>query len=166
MGEAILNIEKALTSGIPWSLIFLVSAALGVSDYLVADGMGIVPTIVSVLTPIMAGKSAITVAIIFLLLGLVMTNFINDVVTITVLYPIAAQFILNAGGDVTLFVCLFVSATIQGCFMPSGSVAGAMMHGNAGWLQGKDVFKYVAIMEIVLCVVLIIVMRIGLMVGV
>lgn len=153
-GKPLLNIEDALNKGIPWPMLMLVSSALAMSDYLVAEGTGIVPTIVSFLSPLVAGRSSVTIIVIFVAVALLMTNVINDVATAAVLYPIAAYFITNAGGSVSLFACLFTAAVIQGCFMPSGSIAGAMMHGNKEWLRPKDIFKYVGILEIVLCCVM------------
>ena len=109
----------------------------------------------------MEGKSALAITLLFVAIGLIMTNFINDVVTCMVLYPIGAQFILDAGGSIMLFAILFAQVTIQGCLMPSGSIVGAMFHGNAGWMKPKDIFFYVAIMEIVLLVVLLLAALLG-----
>lgn len=49
--------------------------------------------------------------------------------------------------------------------MPSGSVIGAMMHGNTEWMNSKEVFRNVGILEILLCVVLALVTWIGSMLG-
>ena len=164
-GDSLVDIEEGLKEGTQWSLILMVGCALTLSNFLTADGMGIVPSIVSLIAPIVAGRSAVTITVMFVVLALVMTNIINDAVTATVLYPIAAQFILDAGGSLSLFICLFVPAVIQGCFMPSGSVIGALMHGNSSWLRAKDVFKYVALMELALCLVLALVTFVGKLLG-
>ena len=164
-GKPILNIPDALAN-VPWPLVLLVSTALAISNYLTADEMGIVATIVSVFEPIMVGKSALTITLLFVAIGLIMTNFINDIVTCIVLYPIAAQFILNAGGSEMLFAILFAQVTIQGCLMPSGSIVGAMFHGNVEWLRSKDIFIWVIVMEFVLLVVLLLVALFGQLIGV
>lgn len=152
-GKPVLDIADGIKH-IPWPLVLLVSSALAISGFITADGMGIVPTIVSWLDPLMAGKSALTITLLFVAIGLIMTNFINDVVTCVVLYPIGAQFIIDAGGSIMLFAILFAQVTIQGCLMPSGSIVGAMFHGNVNWMKSKDIFFYVTIMEVVLMVVL------------
>ena len=164
-GKPILDIPASI-SAIPWPLVLLVSSALAISNFITADGMGIVPTIVSVLDPVMEGKSPFVITLLFVAIGLIMTNFINDVVTCVVLYPIGAQFILDAGGSEMLFAILFAQVTIQGCLMPSGSIVGAMFHGNVEWMRSKDIFYYVTIMEVVLLIVLIIVAAIGGIIGV
>ncbi len=149
-GEGILDIGEGLSKGVPWGLVLLVSSALAISDAMVAQSTGIVPTIVNTLAPLLEGKPPTVLIIIFCIMGLVTTNFINDIVTITILLPIGCRFVVEAGGDPILMTALFVPACIQGCFMPSGSVLGAMMHGNRTWLKSKDVYKYVFLMEMVL----------------
>lgn len=160
-GEPLLDIEEALKTSVPWPLVFLISAALAISNFLVLDDAGIVKTIINVLEPVVGGHSAFVVLAIVLAVTLIMTNLINDIVTATVLLPIGAQFYLAAGGELELFVILFVPAMIQGCFMPSGSIVGALMHGNQTYLKSKDVFRLVAIMELCIVLVLIVVARVG-----
>lgn len=146
-GKPILDIPRGISS-VPWPLFLLVGAALCISNYLTQDNMGILSTISNFLGPIVDGKSPLAVTLIFMAIGLIMTNFVNDVATIMVLYPIAAQFIIEGGGSITLLTLLFTQAVVQGCFMPSGSMAGALMHGNSEWLKPKDVFKTVGLMQI------------------
>lgn len=164
-GQPVLDIAEALKE-IPWPLFLLVASALGISGYITADGMGVVETVVGWLTPMLEGKSALFVTLFFVAAGLIMTNFLNDVVTCVVLYPIAASFIIAAGGSEMLLAILFAQVTIQGCLMPSGSIVGAMFHGNIEWMRSKDIVFYVSIMEIVLMVVLLGVALIGQMIGV
>lgn len=159
-GKPILDIVEGIKN-VPWSLMLLVGAALGTSACLTADNTGILPTIVDVLEPMLANKGPTTLMLIFLAIGLIMTNFINDAVTSIIIYPIAAQFITNAGGSVMLFTLLFAQATIQGNLMPSGSVAGAMLHGNVEWMKSKEVFFHISIMEIIVLAVLLGVSFIG-----
>ena len=163
-GKPVLDIADGIKY-IPWPLVLLVSSALAISGFITGEGMGIVPTIVSALNPLMEGKSALAITLLFVAIGLIMTNFINDVVTCMVLYPIGAQFILDAGGSVLLFTLLFAQVTVQGCLMPSGSIAGAMFHGNTAWMKSKDVFLWITLMEAVLFVVIIAIVLLGNLLG-
>ncbi|MDR0434597.1 MAG: hypothetical protein LBH21_05975 [Gracilibacteraceae bacterium] len=151
-GESIVDIGEALSKGIPWGLVLLVSAAMTVGGAITAEATGIMPTIVAGLSPILAGKSAAMVVIIFCIVGLVVTNAVNDLVTITVLLPIAYNFVVEAGGNPIFLTAMMAPACVQGCFLPSGSVLGALMHGNGEWLKSKDVYKYVFLLEAVLAV--------------
>ena len=163
-GKPVLDIAESISHA-PWPLILLLGAALCISNYLTLEEMGIIPTISSFLGPIVEGKSPFAITMIFMALGLIMTNFINDVATIMVLFPIAAQFILELDGSIMLLTLLFAQAAVQGCLMPSGSMIGAMMHGNSYWLKGKNIIIVVGIMEIAVLVDLLIVTLVGYFIG-
>jgi len=165
-GKPVLNATKALADGVSWELMILMGSAVCVSGYLTADGMGILPTVVALLDPIVAGKSATTIIIIFAVISLIMTNVINDVVTASIMIPLAMSFVMSAGGSTQLLMIVTVAATMQGCLMASGAVVGAMMHGNTQWLRAKDVFKWVAIMEVIVCAILIAVVCVGSLLGI
>lgn len=164
-GKPVLNIAEGLAN-LPWPLFLLCSAALCISNYMTADEMGIVPTIVSFLNPMIEGKNAFVVTIIFVALGLIMTNLINDFATLMILFPIAAEFVLDAGGSIMVLAIMISQATVQGCLMPSGSMVGAMLHGNNQWLKPKEILITVGIMECVVLVALMIVTVIGRFIGI
>lgn len=155
-GKPVLDIVAGLKN-LPWPLVMLSSTALCLSDYLVSDEMGIKASLITLMNPVIQGKSIFAVIMIFTAIGLIMTNFINDVASITILMPIAAGFIIDMGGSIMPLVFLFGQVAIQGCLMPSGSMAGAMMHGNAEWLKSKHIFLYVGIMEILVLIDLLLV---------
>lgn len=164
-GKPVLDIAEGLAKA-PWPLFLLCSSALCISDYMTADEMGVVPTIVSLLNPMIEGKSSFVVIMIFVALGLIMTNFINDFATLMILFPIAAEFVLDSGGSIMVLAIMISQATVQGCLMPSGSMVGAMLHGNSTWLKPKEIIITVGIIECVVLVALMIVTVIGRMIGV
>ena len=63
-------------------------------------------------------------------------------------------FYVAAGGSAELLAVLMIGAMIQGCFMPSGSVLGALLHGNSVWLSAKENYYYVGVFEIIILVIL------------
>ena len=164
-GKPVLDIAEGLAN-LPWPLFLLCSAALCISNYLTADEMGVVPTIISVLNPMIEGKSAFVVTMIFVALGLVMTNLINDFATLMILFPIAASFVLDAGGSIMVLAIMISQATVQGCLMPSGSMVGAMLHGNSQWLKPKEILITVGIMEFVILIALMIATALGRLIGI
>lgn len=164
-GEPVLDIVQGLAH-VPWPLFLLVAAALCMSDYLIADEMGVKATFIDLFNPLVEGKSAFAITMIFVALGLIMTNFINDMATVSILAPIALGFIVEQNDSIALFTLLFAQAVVQGCLMPSGSIVGAMLHGNIGWLKSKDIILYVGLMELIVLADLLLVTFIGGKVGI
>jgi len=153
-GKPLLDIQDGLKNGVQWPLFILASTALTASAYLVDPSTGILTTLTSFVTPILGGKSALFVLVVSVGGLVIMTNFINDIVSLTIMYPLCLPFFVEAGGSATLLAVLMIPAMMQGCFMPSGSMIGALLHGNSEWLSAKENYMYIGIMEIVVLFVI------------
>ena len=77
-----------------------------------------------------------------------MTNAVNNVVCVNIFIPIGAALLLGIGGGaehVSLLCSLLAVVLYLGLMVPSGSVVGALMHGNNDWLQAKNIYLYAGI---------------------
>lgn len=147
-GKPLLDIGEALNH-MQWELIILMGSALALCNLLTLEEAGIMQTIIAWFTPLLGQVGEVGFIVIFGLIVLIMTNCINDFVTLTVMLPIGCSFFVPMGGNSAILLAVGVAAAMQGCFMPSGSVQGAMMHGNRGWIKSQDVYKYVFLLELV-----------------
>jgi len=153
-GEPLLDLNEGMRNGVAWPLFFLVGSALLMSSYITSAEMGILATITGLVEPILGGHSSSYVLVVSVVCCIIMTNTINDVITITVLFPICAPFFVAAGGNIELLGYLFTAASVHGVLMPSGSPMGALIHGNTDWLTSSEAFKYVGIQELIVIVVM------------
>lgn len=87
------------------------------------------------------------------LIGCIITNCINNIVTLTLLVPISLSFLTANGGNPLLMCALFAIILLQGVVMPAGSVLGALLHGNDEWLTPTLIYKYATLFELVLAIV-------------
>ena len=156
-GERFLDINDGMKNGVPWGLYFLLATALTMGSAIVSADTGIAVLLNQMMAPLLAGKSAFFVMAILVALGCVITNCINNVVTISILLPIAYSYVTGAGGDPLVIVVLFMFVLLQGVVMPAGSVCGALLHGNTDWLKAGMIYKYASLGEIIVIVVLIVV---------
>ena len=153
-GQNLLDIGQGIMFGMPWGLYFLLGTALAISSLLTSPATGISTLLTDVLAPMVAGRSATMFMILMVLIGIVLTNCINNIVCITLMVPISLTFLAINGGNPAVMVALFCMVLYQGIVMPAGSVIGAMLHGNTEWLSSGLIYKYSSLMEIVLALVI------------
>lgn len=160
-GEKALSIGNAIRSGISYETLFLVGTALTISPFVSSADAGIVPMVNTLLDPVFSGKEAIVCMTLFIIVGVVLTNCINNVVCMTLLIPISYLYISAANGNPMLMLYVLLIALMQGVATPMGSAMGALLHGNTEWMSTKNVYKYATIMEAVLIVALCVAATIG-----
>ncbi|MDR1321918.1 MAG: hypothetical protein LBK56_10905 [Gracilibacteraceae bacterium] len=141
-GAPLMRLEKAMAEGIPWGLYFLLATAVILSNMVVAEGTGLSEALSLTLNPLLNGKSLMLIAMIAVAFGVAVTNAINNMVCINIFVPICTLLIVSQGGDPAVLLSLLTCVLFVGIVMPSGSVVGALCHGNSEWLKKKDVYKY------------------------
>ena len=148
--EQFLDINDGMMHGVMWKLVFLLATALALSSAICSAETGISVMLSNLVAPLLAGKSAFAVIAIIVGASTIITNCINNIVTLTLLTPIMYTYVTAAGGDPLVAVTLMAFTCLQGVVMPAGSACGAMMHGNTEWLKPGMIYKYATIGEIVL----------------
>ena len=135
----------------------MLSAALTVSGGITAEGTGVTDMLRLVFGPALADKSAMLFLVILVVIGVTMTNIMNNIVTYTLLIPLSMTFAGAYGVPAEILVGIFAISLLQGVVLPSGSVMGAMLHGSTEWVTPGLLYKYTIIAEVVFAAVLIIV---------
>ena len=156
-GETIGDIVDGMRKSIPWDMYFLLAAALSISTAVTAEGTGVGPFLKVVCAPLLAGKNAFIFLTILVLVGAVVTNCLNNIVTLTLLIPTSLAFASAYGVSGQFLVAVFAIILYQGVVLPSGSVMGAMLHGNKEWLTPGQIYKYASLGELLLALAMIIV---------
>lgn len=146
-GGKMFDFGLCLKSGIPYGMVVLVAAALQVSSKLTDASTGIPDMLSNTLMPITMLSSPILSMILIMVIGLALTNVINNIVSITIMVPIGLTLLQNIDYSPMVMVSLFSLELIQGLITPSSSMAGAMLHGNDEWISSKNVYKYGLILE-------------------
>jgi len=151
-GEPLLDLVDAMKKGVPWGIYFMLGTALLVAGAIVNGDCGISASIGAALAHLQLGNNPYILMASFLILGLVVTNCINNVVTMQLLIPIMTPLFLSLG--INPVICIGLAAVLldHGNVMPSGSPLGAYMHGNSEWNSGKQVYGYATLGSICLAI--------------
>ena len=151
--ERFLDINKGMMYGVTWNLYYLLATALYISSAVASKETGIAALLNQMMAPIMSGHGIFMTCAIMIALALIITNCINNVVTVTILTPIALGYMTAAGGNPVMLVALICFCCLQGVVMPAGSVCGALLHGNTKWLKPGMIYKYAIPGEIVVIII-------------
>ena len=156
-GYHLMDFAEGMVKGVPWGLYFLLLAALTIAGLITSPATGISTLLIDMVNPLLAGKSAAVFMAIMVIAACVITNCINNVVTVSLLMPISLGFLAVNGGSPLMMASLLIIMCLQGVVMPAGSVLGALLHGNTEWLSAGGIYKYSIMAEIVLAAVICIV---------
>ena len=130
---------------LPWPLMFLLIAALYIAGLIASAQTGISATILAMLNSSVGRLGVIGIMAVFVGVGCLVTNAINNVVCVNIFVPIGAGMVASIGGDANVLASLLCPILYLGLALPSGSVVGGLMHGNVEWLQTKSIYKYATI---------------------
>lgn len=142
-----------MKTALPWSTYFMLAAALAISNGITGEGTGVVDLLRNVFGPVLDGKSMFVFLAILIIIGCVLTNVMNNIVTYTLLIPLSLPFAEACGAPEQLIVGILAIILCQGVVLPSGSVMGALLHANKEWLTTGMIYKYAIIFELVLALV-------------
>lgn len=140
--KPILDLNAAMSYGVPWNLYFLVATAVAISSVIVSEGTGISELLISILKPILSGTSPFVFCFLIMIIGIVLTNIVNNIVCGTILIPIVITFSSMLNTSPITIIALLVMVLMVGIVLPSGSVLGALLHGNDKWLKTKDIYIF------------------------
>lgn len=152
-GEKVFNVADAVKNGVDWQSFFMLAMCYYVANLLVADSTGIMTQLKIMLDPVLSGRSAIVTILLFAIIGAIITNCLNNMVTASLMTPIAIAFAATNGINLEIIVVIFSVILMQGCVLPSGSAMGAVLHSNVAYLKAKDIYIYAAIYTLLLAVV-------------
>ena len=145
-----INLADVIKNGINWNTFFMLSTAFYIATLITSDSTGILTVLKNILTPMLGGRSGIASIFILCVFGAMMTNCLNNVVSATLIIPVTLIFCTANNINPTLMIMAYSVLLIQGCFLPSGSVLGGILHANSAYLKAKDVYRYTLLFTLLL----------------
>lgn len=136
-----------------WSVVLLPLTAQILGTALTADSTGVVAALSNLLTPMFHGMSLFTFEMVILILAVVLTNFLTNIVVISLLLPIVFSVGPAMGMDPQQFLPLLAYAGYLALALPSANPITAFMHGQDQLVDTKQIIKF-SIPSIIVCLIL------------
>ncbi len=140
-GKKFGDVPVMIKDGVPWPTMILLATAMTIASAIGGE-TGIKELFQQALSPIFAGHGTALFFILVIVVGVLLTNIINNVVVGLILVPIVCTFsvTLNFPPEILIVaICLLLNVTF---LLPSGSPIAAFLHGNAEWVSSIEVQKY------------------------
>lgn len=144
-----------------WDMIFVVATGMFIASLITAQETGVSAFVGSLVGPFLAGKSEFVFLFLLACVGLVLTNFLNNIAIMFIMMAVIGTMYTNGLVTNAYTAGLLVAlSTIIGFYTPASSAYGAMIHGSA-WAPSGKVYLYGLAVFVYLFIVLAIMIPIG-----
>lgn len=141
-GEPLLKFEDLVAQNVIWNVILMFGTALVLCSCINNEASGVAAWLKIIFAPIFGNLSPYAFVVCYMLLGILITNFINNAVVGAILIPISYSFSVALGlNPVAICACMILFADF-GIMLPSASPTGALLYNNMGWIPQKSLYKY------------------------
>lgn len=152
-GKPALDAKQALARGISWPSILLCAAALGLGKFMTDDAFGITAQMSARLTPVLQGLPGVGLLLALIAATVVMTNFMSNIVTTTVMYNVAApllpMFAAAAGAFPPQLAAILVGLCASLAYATPPAIAHVAIAASSGWATPRDMLIYGGILALI-----------------
>lgn len=154
-GSTFVEFQK-LGNGIAWGLVFMFGTAMVLSGAINSENTGIIPFLSQYIAPVFSGMNSTMFFVVFSLIALIATNFLNNMVVASIMVPVGYALCTSLGINPVAVTAAFCIVNTNALFFPSGSPAGALLHDNDGWIQKGQIYRWCGIYLVVVYVLMVV----------
>ncbi len=138
-GKPFFTFKELANAGIYWDMVFMIAAAITLGLALSSEQAGLSATLLNLLSPMLAGATPYALALGIAVVGLIITNVINNSVCGAVLVPLSFSLSLSVGASPLALAAILGFISDIGLLMPSASPTGALLAANTEWITTKEI---------------------------
>lgn len=158
-GEPVLDIRKTARD-VSWDMIFMTAYFAPIASLLTSDATGIKATISIMLEPFLTGLSPIFIIIAIAVIGVLLTNLMNNLVVAVILISMVSMLgDFLVGFNLITLMCIILCCCNIAYILPSACPTNAYLYSQTELIQFKDQFPHAVLTGIVM---LILILTIGL----
>lgn len=146
-----------MTKGLNWNILILMAATTPLGSALEVKDTGIIEALTGSLGPLLSHLSPFIFYAVICIIGMVLTQFIHNLVLLSVMTPIFTALAVSVGANpIIVTVCLLLSL-MNALATPGASSRAAIIFGNTEWISVKDAyaFGFVAVASSIVVLILI-----------
>ena len=133
---------QTFMKSVDWVIVFVVALINVLASYMTSDELGLLATIQSAATPVIAGLGVIGLLVLLTFLPVVLTNFLNNLVVGSLFMVLAVTFCGTLGISATPLYAAIMLLSCCALGTPAGCATCVVFYGNQEWLPYKTASKY------------------------
>lgn len=136
-GMKLAEVDKLATEGVPWKITFLMVGNAVIGAALSSEQAGIIAWINTIFGPMVQGLSPIMFYLVLILIYGIVTQFVHNIVLLTIFTPVALNFGTMVGANpvtITFIGLVILSAALATAGASSRS---GLVFGNTEWIAPK-----------------------------
>lgn len=145
-GSPVLDIKKGLAQGVSWASILLCAAALALGKFVSDPQYAITKLLGEALQPLMAGFGIAGALLVLIAATIIMTNFMSNIVTTTVMYSVSTAVLplLALAGTVVSpqTAAILVGLCASLAFATPPAIAHIALAAGSDWAGPRDMLLY------------------------
>ena len=152
-GQPICDFGRAASKGMVWDTIILSAGLLSLSTIMMTSDTGVSQTILSVLSPVFAGKGTVFMCIIIVVLSVVLTNFMANTTVGLMFCPVIYSFSVSMGFNPMPIMAMMLVSIHIAYLTPAASPFASLLFGYSSWVKPADIYKYGSIACVAIVIV-------------
>lgn len=144
-GQPICDFGRAASKGMVWDTIILSAGLLSLSTIMMTSDTGVSQTILSVLSPVFAGKGTVFMCVIIVVLSVILTNFMANTTVGLMFCPVIYSFSVSMGFNPMPIMAMMLVSIHIAYLTPAASPFASLLFGYSSWVKPTDIYKYGAI---------------------
>lgn len=151
-GEPLIDFTKMSAQSINWGIFAAMAFVLPFANLYTSDATGVKAFILQTIQPVLSGLSPMVFLIVVMVIGLLLTNFMNNMVVGALLTTVIYSLIVEMGLDMDIapILALLIICASLAIATPAACPNAAIMFANKEWVRTKDLYKYCIITVILL----------------
>lgn len=143
--KPLLDFNGVAKRGMLWDMITCCIVVLPIAAILTTEATGLQPFLVALLNPVFAGMSPMLFMFSIALLGILLTNFLQNFIVALMFIPIMCSFTAAMGVDSAAGAVLLIFGVHLALLTPAASPFAAMLFANTEWIKPTDVYKIMSV---------------------
>lgn len=144
-GQPLLDFNGTAKRGMLWDMLTCCIVVLPIAGILTTEATGLQPFLVTLLNPIFAGMPPLLFMFSIALLGIVLTNFLQNFIVALMFLPILCSFTAAMGINSAPGAVLLIFGVHLALLTPAASPFAAMLFANTEWIKAKDVYRIMSV---------------------